>query len=131
MGLRSSPYQSVQGQALNVGGPHQAGSVLLEYVDSNQLGDPDYRLEDPWIWKLRCDKRIAADIGIRETAPTAEMAGQQPDGENFFLARSPGCPGAASLGGIDVLASKTEVTRLVSQGTVGQVSPVNPMGERL
>jgi hypothetical protein len=51
----------------------------LEYVELNQLGDPGYRIEDPWISKRRCDKRIAADIhyyvdDIRETAPTAEMA---------------------------------------------------------
>jgi hypothetical protein len=135
MGLRPSPYQSVQGalraKRLMLGDHTNLENVFhWEYVDLNQPGDPDYRPEVPWISKRRRDKRIAADIHSyvddnRETAPTAEMAWLASSQvaktcswlglQDAARKRRPPSREPGAWAGSVVHASKTEVTKLVSQ----------------
>jgi hypothetical protein len=101
-----------------------------EYVELNQPGDSGYRPDVPWISKRRHDKRIAADIHSyvddnRETAPTAEMAWLASSQvaktccwlglQDAARKRRPPALEPGAWAGSVVHASKTEVTKLVSQ----------------
>jgi hypothetical protein len=136
MGLRPSPYQSVQGclraKRLMLGDRKESGNVFKwDYVDLNQPGDADYQPGDPWISKRRDeDGLIAADIHSyvddnRETAPTAEMAWLASSRvakmcswlglQDAARKRRPPSQEPGAWAGSVVHATETEVTKLVSQ----------------
>jgi hypothetical protein len=84
MGLRPSPYASVQGSLRAkqmVLGDHkdQANPYHWDWVRENLPGDDDYDPTLPWIAKIRHDGQVASDVHIyvddcRITASTQELA---------------------------------------------------------
>jgi hypothetical protein len=84
MGLKPSPYQACQGglqaKEIALGHPKDDNNVFRwERVVLNLPGNLDYDPSKPWVYKIRKDGKIAADIhgyvdDNRETAPTEEEA---------------------------------------------------------
>ncbi len=69
MGLQDSPYRSLQWQVrlkLEVYGDRQAPSNPFhwERVEFNLPGSKGYRLDLPWIMKIRADRFLAAEIFV-------------------------------------------------------------------
>jgi hypothetical protein len=86
MGMKSSPYQAVlaltvaeeiiKGHRVDEANVYQWARVRL-----NLPGDMEYNSNLPWVWKVREDGRIAADVftfvdDLRPTGPSKKIAWQ-------------------------------------------------------
>ena len=84
MGCKSSPYQAVQGMAVAEevirGDPCDDKNVFQwDRVMLNCPGDINYDSSKPWVYKIRNDGRIAADLvgyvdDLRTTGPSRKDA---------------------------------------------------------
>ena len=135
MGLRTSPYQAVQGmlwaQEMIMGDRlSESNAFRWESVKLNLPGSEDYDASEPWVCKVRMDGILASDINIyvddiRTTASSeAECwkASQRVSSVLGYLGlqdaarkrRRPGQGGAAWAGSV-VHTVYGQVTRTVSQ----------------
>ena len=84
MGLRDSPYRSLQWQVrlkLVAYGDRRdlANSFHWDHVQLNLSGSPGYQADLPWVMKVRADGTIAAEIFVyvddgRAIGHSGEMA---------------------------------------------------------
>ena len=135
MGLRTSPYQAVQGmlwaQEMILGKPDQEDNVFRwDAVKLNLPGSEDYDPSEPWVCKVRMDGVLASDIhvyvdDIRTTAHSEEECWKASQRVSSVLAylglqdaarkRRPPGQGDAAWAGSVVHTVYGRVTRMVSQ----------------
>ncbi|CAJ1965939.1 unnamed protein product [Cylindrotheca closterium] len=95
MGVKSSPYQAVQGitvaDEVIHGQPEDSQNVFQwSRVRLNCPGDKDYDPLKPWVSKIRSDGKIVADL-------SGYVNDLQPSGPNWMEAWHMSCPTASIL----------------------------------